>query len=511
MSVIAMVGVLAAKPRSTGVVLSGAVLVLLVLDPGLATSVGFQLSAAATGGLVALASPLGERLSRVMPRPLGLALGTTLAAQLGVTPILLFHFGDVPLVTILANVLAAPAVAPALLLGLVAAGASLLWGPLGLALGALARLPMLYLETIANLLGKAPVAHITSRGGPLVLIVGAALVAGLAYALRHGRRPPRAVVLGVVAALPVLTWSTALGQGPPPTLVVRFLDVGQGDAALITSPSGATILVDGGPDEEQVATELAALGVKRLDLLVASHPHADHIVGLPAVLARIRPRSSCSRAATTRPRSSRILDGAIGDERVPVQHPRAGDALTVGDIRIDVLSPDRCWTDTESDANNDAFVLRVSRGDEVVLIASECEEPAQGWLLDVAADLHADVLKVPHHGAGTSLPEFFTAVAAPVAVVSVGGERLRAPGPRHDRPSRARWLAGLAHGPARHDHRDVRCTATPLSPPRDEERRSDPASATRSRNASVRSFNSVAAGSSWSSKLGSANRCPDPG
>ena len=100
MSVIALVGVLAARPRSTGVILSAAVLVLLVLDPGLATSVGFQLSAAATGGLVALASPLGERLSRVLPRAVGLAFGTTLAAQLGVTPVLLFHFGDVPLVTL---------------------------------------------------------------------------------------------------------------------------------------------------------------------------------------------------------------------------------------------------------------------------------------------------------------------------------------------------------------------------------------------------------------------------
>ena len=103
----------------------------------------------------------------------------------------MFHFGDVPLVTLLANVLAAPAVAPALLLGLVAAGASLLWAPLGALLGAVAQAPMRYLELVANVLGKAPVAHVTSRGGPLVLIVGAAVVVGLALALRHGWRPPR--------------------------------------------------------------------------------------------------------------------------------------------------------------------------------------------------------------------------------------------------------------------------------------------------------------------------------
>jgi competence protein ComEC len=276
------------------------------------------------------------------------------------------------------------------------------------------------LELIANVLGKAPIAHVTSRGGPLVLIVGAAIVVGIASALRRGYRPPRAAKVVVIAMLPALTWTTALTKGPPEELTATFLDVGQGDAALITSPGGATILVDGGPDEEQVATELAALGVKRLDLLVASHPHADHIVGVPAILARI-PTSLVIQPGC--PEDSPIqadLDGALADEAVVVQNPRAGDTLTVGDVRIDVLSPDRCWASTESDANNDAFVLRVSRGDDVVLIASECEEPAQGWLLENGAGLEADVLKVPHHGAGTSLPEFFHAVHAPVAVVSVG-------------------------------------------------------------------------------------------
>jgi competence protein ComEC len=96
----------------------------------------------------------------------------------------------------------------------------------------------------------------------------------------------------------------------------------------------------------------------------------------------------------------------------------------VGDVRLDVLSPHECYTGTESDTNNDALVIRLSRGDDVVLLATEPEEPAQEWLLEQHAeaglDLSADVLKVPHHGAATSVAEFFDAVAAPVAVVSVG-------------------------------------------------------------------------------------------
>jgi competence protein ComEC len=96
----------------------------------------------------------------------------------------------------------------------------------------------------------------------------------------------------------------------------------------------------------------------------------------------------------------------------------------VGDVRLDVLSPHECYTGTESDTNNDALVIRLSRGDDVVLLATEPEEPAQEWMLEQHAeaglDLSADVLKVPHHGAATSVAEFFDAVAAPVAVVSVG-------------------------------------------------------------------------------------------
>jgi competence protein ComEC len=180
------------------------------------------------------------------------------------------------------------------------------------------------------------------------------------------------------------------------------------------------MLIDGGPDDEVVAIELAALGVKRLDVVVASHPHADHIVGLPAVLARFAVGAVLEPGCPDTSSLQADLDLATADEHVRVLNPRAGDTFTVGDLHVDVLSPDRCWTDTESDANNDAMVLRVSLGEDVVLFATEPEEPAQQQLLDEGVDLRADVLKVPHHGAATSLPEFFQAVHADVAVVSVG-------------------------------------------------------------------------------------------
>ena len=420
MAGLALTGTLLGRPGGAASVLSGAVLALLVIDPALVWSVGFQLSVTATASMVALATPVAERL-RFLPRPLALASGATLAAQLGVTPVLLFQFHEVPLVTAIANVLAFPAVSPALLLGLAAAGVGLIAPGVARPLALVASLPLRYLEVVADRLSTAPIPWITSVGGAAVLVLGLAVVGTVIGWMRSGRRltgRPAAVALGVL--LPLVAWSSAIGAGPPERLTVRFFDVGQGDAALVTSPGGATVLVDAGPEEEQVATELSALGVKRIDIAVATHPHADHVAGFPGVFARI-PVGLVLEPGCDEP--SPAYDAflrAVADEGLTVRYPRAGETLVAADLRIDVLAPVGCAAGTASDANNDSLVLRVSIGGDVVLFPADAEEPSQQWMLATGAAIRADVLKVPHHGGDTSLPAFLQAVGAEVAVVSVG-------------------------------------------------------------------------------------------
>ncbi|HSJ50662.1 MAG TPA: DNA internalization-related competence protein ComEC/Rec2 [Actinomycetota bacterium] len=413
-----LLGVLLGRPRSTAAILSSTVFVLVLWDPALVWSVAFQLSVAATSGLVAMATPLAARL-RWVPRPVALATAATLGAQIAVTPVLLFHFGEVPVSTVVANVFAFPAVAPSLMVGLAAAFAALVWAPAGALLAQVALVPIRYLATVADVTAMAPLPWNTG-GGAATLLLGLAVAGGLAWWLRSGARPPRRVLVLAVALIPFVVWATAVSSGPHSGLTVRFFDVGQGDAALLTSPGGVSMLVDGGPDEAQVARELAALGVKRLDVVVASHPHADHVVGLPTVLARFPVSLLLEPGCPTDSPDAAAIAQAIDDERVEVRHPRAGDRLVVGDVLLEILSPDRCWSGTESDTNNDALVVRASLGEDAILFATEPEEPAQQVLIDDDVDVTADVLKVPHHGAATSLEAFFQAVRAQVAVVSVG-------------------------------------------------------------------------------------------
>jgi competence protein ComEC len=279
---------------------------------------------------------------------------------------------------------------------------------------------MRYLEIVASTLAKAPVAWITSDGGPWVLLAGAALFVGVALWLRSGWRPSRRAVAFVLALAPLVVWQAAVSAGPPRTLTVRVLDIGQGDSILITSPAGATALIDGGPDDELDAQQLVSYGVKRLDAVVATHPHADHIAGLPQVLARFPVGVFFEPGCPDDTELEAALHEEIDAEGIPVRTPHAGDVITVGDLTFKVLSPDRCWNGSHSDPNNDSIVLLLDDGRDSMLFTGDAEREAQQVLLDEGILGDVDVLKMPHHGGDTSLAELFPAVSPEVIAISVG-------------------------------------------------------------------------------------------
>lgn len=419
MAILVLAGGWLGRRGSSWPILGASVVVLLLLDPFLARSVGFQLSVGATAGIVTFSASLAARM-RWLTRPVAAAVATTVSAQIGVAPLLLAYFHWVPVVSVLANVVAFPLVEPAMLIGLAAAMlhpvAPAVAGPLA----ALDRVVLHVLQGVADLMATAPVPSVTSGGGWRPLVFGTGVIVAVVWMLRSGRRVPRVPAVAAVVLLPVVVWASALRAGPPEGLTVRFLDVGQGDAALVTAPDGGTILIDGGPDPDVVAVKLAALGIRRLDVVVASHPHADHVEGLPQVFARFPVglvlEPGC---ADDSPSYAQFLE-AIDDEELPVRHPRTGETIRVGGMHLDVFSPDACYEGTDSDANNDSLVLRVSFGTDTVLFPGDAEVEAQEELMADGAPLAAPVLKVPHHGGDTSADGFFEAVSPQLSIVSVG-------------------------------------------------------------------------------------------
>jgi len=366
--------------------LSLAVIVLLVLDPRLTGSAGFQLSVAATAGVL-----IGARW------PLGgggavRALAITVGAQVAVAPLILAHFGSVPMMSPLVNLIAAPVVAASTLVGAVGvAGPSFL-----LHIAA-------WLADLVLRLARGAAIWPQLEAVPLLAI----LLTGVAAVRLPRIRSPVAIGGALVVVLLVLG-----GGSPAPDPGVVVFDVGQGDAILIHGGDDKYALVDGGPDALVLADRLREYGVDRVDLVVLSHVHADHATGLVGLVGRIPLGQVWMRTDPHVTATLERLTSVLGDYGVPVVEPQVGFSFRLGSLSLVVEGPLRKY----SSPNDQSIVLTVVGPKRTMLLVGDIETFAQREL----SYLRADVLKVPHQGAGTSDPEWLEEVGAGLAVISVG-------------------------------------------------------------------------------------------
>jgi competence protein ComEC len=224
-----------------------------------------------------------------------------------------------------------------------------------------------------------------------------------------------ATMLTRITAGPLLTASW-----PPPGWRILMCDVGQGDAFLINTGSADPVLVDAGPDPAPLRTCLQQAHVSRLDRIVLTHMHADHVDGLPAVLGRVPVREVEVGPLAEPPANWNWVRGRVLAAHVPIRAARVGAEETVGDITWTVLAPRIVLHGTDSDPNNDSLVLSVRTPAMTLLMTGDVETEGEQDLLREPAALHADVLKVPHHGSDRQDPRFVAAVGASVALTSVG-------------------------------------------------------------------------------------------
>jgi competence protein ComEC len=287
-------------------------------------------------------------------------------------------------------------------------------------------------------LAQLPLAELTLPAGPAALVFVAAFVASAA-AIARGRRPrahaphPRRrapVLVVLVLAANAFVWPRAIAPDPSLTgLIVDMVDVGQGEAIVVRA-GRSLMLVDGGPDPRRTFEALRARDIGRIDLLVSTHPHEDHVAGLVPVARIMTIGRVLDPMLETDLASYGAFVDALEHRRIAHVPARAGDSFALGPARVDVLwPPDDLMAGTGSDTNNNSIVLAVTYGADRVLLAGETEEEAQQAMLDAGVDLRADVLKVSHHGSARMVPAFYAATGASHALIPVGDNTYGHPAP----------------------------------------------------------------------------------
>ncbi|HET8679118.1 MAG TPA: ComEC/Rec2 family competence protein, partial [bacterium] len=396
MTAMAMAGTLVSRDRDRAATLATAALVLLTIHPLVLFDIGFQLSFAATWGLLFLAPTLQRHCAPLGPR-LSAALGVTLGAQAAVAPLLMAHFQTIPLAGLVANLLALPIVAV-----LVPAGFALI--PLLIAAPALGGLLLNVLRPglvallwIGARFGDLSWATLSTPPVGATMAVALYAILGIALAVAAGSWKPSRGQRAAVASVTILAMAFwyATASAAPSVLTVTVLDVGQGDAILIQSPSGRSALIDGGGElgaersgwdigRMRVVPALRRAGIHRLDVVMLSHPHEDHVGGLPAVVENF-PVGLILDPGVPHPSPSYMrLLRLIEARKIPYRQAREGLQVDLGaGARLAILHPQDPPLELDGDpVHAQGVVARLTYGRTAILLTGDAEAPVERVLIE---------------------------------------------------------------------------------------------------------------------------------
>jgi len=413
-------------------------LVMVLYQPALIYDISFQLSFGATAGIVYLYSNLASLLSS-WPRLLAGPLAVTLAAQLGVLPFLAWYFKTFSLSSFVANLIIVPAVECVVILGLIGVLLSVVWQPGANIIIAFCGLLISVVVTATVWLAALP-------GGTMYLPpigIGGGIIYYCILAWIFGYKPQN-----LIAPSELLRrwpgWSTAFASilliisiiyyHYPQPVYVHFIDVGQGDAALITTPRGRAVLIDTGGAVQQstnfdigervVVPYLKHYGIREIDYLILTHGHQDHAGGAAAIAESMPVKHLLLAREGYTSAVKALIEQINGHGVIPAYQ---GQSIMLDGVNISVVYAASSLA--IQSRNELSSVIRISYGEHSFLITGDLEAKGEAAVLNGTIPIGSTVLKVGHHGAKTSTtPEFLQAVSPQYGVISVGANN------RHGHP-----------------------------------------------------------------------------
>ncbi len=436
------------RQRSAVIALVFSAAIMVGINPQVLWDAAFQMSFMAMTGLIFIFPPIQSLSRKVVSTSLGESrgasvanfiadsFGVSLAAIAAVWPLIAHYFGIISWVAPVATFFALPALTGIIITGILAGILGLIVIPIAQVIGWVAWLFLSYLLLVVRVFDAVP---FTASGSVSIGLIfayysGLALVLWLAsdrkklvdiMSKANGFVSvlPKKWVIPPLAVVAILVWLAAATM-PDDNLHISFLDVGQGDAVLIQKGS-QQILVDGGPSPQAIGLGLGKqmpFWDRTIDLVILTHPHADHITGLVEILNRYRVGQVLY--SDLRYDSPLYHDwlNLVREKDIKYTTARAGQQIDLGEVTVDVLNPRiSSLSGTESDIDNNAVVLRVGMGEVSFLLAADIMWETESELITDRASLASTVLKVAHHGSDTSTTSDFLEVVNPrLAVISVG-------------------------------------------------------------------------------------------
>lgn len=425
--------------------LSIAVLVLTFIKPSVVLQGGFQLSLIATWGILALTKPIMKGL-QIIPKSLAFGLAVPLAAQIATLPIIVYHFNELPILGVLANLLLVDLATLIIYFGMFAA----LISRISFALGEFVNLATdfwlgVFVWIIKACQGLPGLTYnvtspslwmilsfyilLTLWAWPRLRYLALLRIKGFMYSIPFRLKTSASILIVLSLAL----WLLIPGKQ---FLEVTFLAVGQGDSAVIITPQGKTVIIDTGPkiDDEKgysfdagkdiILPFLKYKGINEVDLIIITHPHSDHYGGIEGITKRIKVKQVAVLKGQAKDEPYLSMSKHLKTDHGGLLEVALGDQIVVDrETLIKVLHP-KPWEGTlgEEDFNNNSLVVQLQHKDKSLLFTGDIEQEAIEIInKEYGSKLSSQILKFPHHGSKGSIDdEFYKNIDSNAVIISVG-------------------------------------------------------------------------------------------